>query len=176
MNCREDEETAARCPARPLRQPDAEHPGPGTWLIVITDHTGLWLSESDLDPSLWLFQGCTTLQYLDITGSTDVTDLGIQGCIFYLKPVLYTCTVQVYSTEEGCTIFWGRMKWWVKEPFFSYVFLDLKCLVFVSYFEKYSLLVSRTWCSRSPSRRRGAWTWSTRARAQTRPPSSSTPW
>ena len=43
-----------------------------------------------------LGQNCTVLQYLDITGSSDVTDLGIQGCIFYLKPVLYTCTVQVY--------------------------------------------------------------------------------
>ena len=32
-----------------------------------------------------LGQGCTTLQYLDITGSTDVTDLGIQNLVFPLS-------------------------------------------------------------------------------------------
>ena len=32
-----------------------------------------------------LGQGCTTLQFLDITGSTDVTDLGIQNLVFPLS-------------------------------------------------------------------------------------------
>ena len=31
-----------------------------------------------------LGQSCTVLQYLDITGSTDVTDLGIQNLVFPL--------------------------------------------------------------------------------------------
>ena len=31
-----------------------------------------------------LGQNCTVLQYLDITGSTDVTDLGIQNLVFPL--------------------------------------------------------------------------------------------
>ena len=32
-----------------------------------------------------LGQNCTTLQYLDITGSTDVTDVGIQNLVFPLS-------------------------------------------------------------------------------------------
>ena len=42
-------------------------------------------SKNDFRHYSLKFQGCTTLQYLDITGSTDVTDLGIQNLVFPLS-------------------------------------------------------------------------------------------